>query len=401
MAQKAVAEVAVVVTKTRTLFKQSLRYSLLAGLFLVIESFAAVLPEERADLMYHSYDGGGVTIDGPSLLIRKNFEETFSISANYYVDRVSSASIDVTTSGASRYTEERTEYSISSSYLSDKSILSAGFTSSDENDYQAETFFFNISQDVFGDLTTVSLSYSRGNDTVKQNGNDNFQENITKQNYQLGISQILTPNLIVGINYESVSDEGFLNNPYRNYRYFVNALDPSAGYQLAQEVYPQTHTSDALSLRAAYYLPYRAAFKIEYRYFTDDWGIKANNYRLTYTHPFRNNWIFDINYRFYQQNEADFYADIFQNPSNHEKDYRARDKELSHYNTETIGIALSYQLPQFSHWVERSKISLQWDHIAFNYDNFTDLSDTGSITGSEPLYEFDADVLRFFISLWY
>lgn len=383
------------------LLRQVLRCSILTTLLFAINCYAAVLPEERADLMYHSYDGGGVTIDGPSLLIRKNFEETFSISANYYVDRVSSASIDVTTSGASRYTEERTEYSISSSYLADKSILSAGFTSSDENDYQAETFFFNINQDFFGDLTTISLGYSRGNDTVKQNGNDNFKEDITKQNYQVGISQILTPNLIVGINYEGVSDEGFLNNPYRNYRYYVNALDPSAGYQLAQEIYPQTHTSDALSLRAAYYLPYRAAIKIDYRYFTDDWGIKANNYRLTYTQPFKTNWLFDINYRFYQQDEADFYADIFQNPSNHEKDYRARDKELSHYNTETIGIAVSYQIPQFSHLVDRSKISLQWDHISFNYDNFTDLSDTTSITGNELLYQFDADVLRIFISLWY
>ena len=32
-----------------------------------------VLPDDRADLLYHYYDGGGVTIDGPSLLVRKKF----------------------------------------------------------------------------------------------------------------------------------------------------------------------------------------------------------------------------------------------------------------------------------------------------------------------------------------
>ena len=36
------------------------------------DGLAAVLPEERADLLYHSYDGGGAEIDGPSLLVRKN-----------------------------------------------------------------------------------------------------------------------------------------------------------------------------------------------------------------------------------------------------------------------------------------------------------------------------------------
>ena len=32
---------------------------------------AGVLPEDRADILYHLYDGGGVEIDGPSLLVRK------------------------------------------------------------------------------------------------------------------------------------------------------------------------------------------------------------------------------------------------------------------------------------------------------------------------------------------
>jgi hypothetical protein len=56
---------------------------------------AAVLPDDRADVLYHRYEGGGVTIDGPSVLVRKKFAEKYSVSANYYVDMVSSASIDV------------------------------------------------------------------------------------------------------------------------------------------------------------------------------------------------------------------------------------------------------------------------------------------------------------------
>ncbi len=131
-----------------------------------VSAQATVLPEERADAMYHRYDGGGVTIDGPSLLVRKNFRETVSVSGNYYVDNVSSASIDVITSGASQYSERRTEYTVSADYLHDKSLISAGYTSSDESDYTSDTAFFSISQDFFGDLTTLNFGYSRGSDDV-------------------------------------------------------------------------------------------------------------------------------------------------------------------------------------------------------------------------------------------
>jgi len=40
---------------------------------------AAVLPDDRADVLYHRYEGGGVTIDGPSLLVRKKFAEKYSV----------------------------------------------------------------------------------------------------------------------------------------------------------------------------------------------------------------------------------------------------------------------------------------------------------------------------------
>jgi hypothetical protein len=74
-----------------------------AALLLPLLSCAAVLPDDRADVLYHRYDGGGVTIHGPSVLVRKKMAEKYALSANYYVDMVSSASIDVEVSGASEY----------------------------------------------------------------------------------------------------------------------------------------------------------------------------------------------------------------------------------------------------------------------------------------------------------
>ncbi|WP_338043293.1 DUF3570 domain-containing protein [Oceanicoccus sagamiensis] len=373
--------------------------SCLSLLTLSLNLSAAVLPEDRADVMYHSYDGGGVTIDGPSLLVRKDFASTVSVSGNYYVDNVSSASIDVETSGASKYTEERTEYSVTADYLYDKAILSAGYTSSDENDYEAETVYFGISQDFFGDLTTVTLGYAVGDDTVMQNGNDNLQEDVDRQNYRFGISQIATPNLMLNFNYEAITEEGYLNNPYRSYRY----IDPSnsANYLSATEVYPDTRTTDAAAFGGKYFLPYRAVVSANYRYFTDDWDIDAHTLTLGYTHPLKGGWILDFTYRYYQQESAYFYSDLHEFAAVDEKDFRARDKELSEFTTQTLGFGVSYEFQLGnSDTFDKSSINLQYDFIQFDYDNFRDIRGDEAI-GEEPLYDFDADVIRLFFSVWY
>src|SRR5690606_36021966 len=81
-----------------------------AAAFLGSPASAGVLADDRADVLYHRYDGGGITIHGPSVLVRKKFGERFGASANYYVDMVSSASVDVELT-ASPYEEERTQKS--------------------------------------------------------------------------------------------------------------------------------------------------------------------------------------------------------------------------------------------------------------------------------------------------
>jgi len=37
-----------------------------------------VLPDDRGDVLYHRYEGGGVTIDGPSVLVRKKAGKSLS-----------------------------------------------------------------------------------------------------------------------------------------------------------------------------------------------------------------------------------------------------------------------------------------------------------------------------------
>ena len=359
---------------------------------------AGVLPEDRADALYHSYSGGGVEVDGPSVLVMKKLNESFAVSGNYYVDSVSSASIDVVAT-ASKYEEDRTEYSVGADYLYGNSLMSLSYTSSDEDDYEGNTASFGMNIDMFGNMTTVNLGYSYGWDTVGNNLDSSFSEDVDRQQYRVGISQVLRKDLIVELAYEGITDEGFLNNPYRSVRY-CNIPDCSTGYSYQPEVYPNTRTSNAVALRGKYYLPWRAAAHGEYRFFDDDWDIRAHNVEAGYTHTFRDRWIVEAKYRYYTQDSAEFYSDLFSRPN--EQNFMARDKELSSFDSHSVGLNISYDLVRHGwHMLDRVSLNASWDHIWFSYDNFRDVRDTGSAPGKEELYEFDADVLQLFVSAWF
>jgi len=369
---------------------------ILFSLTAALPAMGAVLPDDRADVMYHRYDGGGVTIDGPSLLVRKKFAEKYSVSANYYVDMVSSASIDVVTT-ASPYKEQRTQGSFGFDMLNGKTQYSLSYTNSDENDYTANTASFDLSQDMFGDLTTVSFGYSQGWDEVRKRGDSAFSESVDRRNYRLGLSQIVTPQLMLGFNYEVVTDEGYLNNPYRSVRY----LDSSSanGYSYQPEVYPGTRTSNAIALNARYYLKYRAAVHGEYRYYTDTWGIDANMVEVGYTQPWRKQWIFEFDYRWYDQSAADFYSDLF--PRADAQNFLARDKELSTFTSHMLSLGATYELPPLGwKFIERSTVNLFYDRVLYDYSDFRDVR-KGGVPGTEPLYQFNADVFRIFVSGWF
>lgn len=399
MVQTAVRAVVVVVIKTQIKNAPSFRIQwgvVAAGVLGVcVPLMAAVLPEDRADAMYHSYSGGGLDVNGPSILGRKKIGKKTSVWGNYYVDSITSATIDVVTS-ASQYTEERTEKTAGIDYLHDNTTLSMSYTNSVENDFTANSVNFGVSQLMFGDLTTVTLGYAKGWDVIGQTGAPSFEEEANRQKYKLGLSQVLTKNLLVDLSFETVTDEGYLNNPYRSVRY----LNTPTSYATEREVYPNTRTSHAAAIRALYYLPYRAAIKGEVRGFTDTWGVDAGMAEIGYVHPTKSGWTYELSYRMYSQDSADFYSDLFNGIG--EFKYRARDKELSTYSTQTLGLGATYEFKAHSlGFIDKGSANLFYNRVQIDYDDFHDLRVTGVTPGTEPLYSLSADVIRLFVSVWY
>jgi hypothetical protein len=381
-------------------------------------ALAGVLPEDRADVLYHRYDGGDVTVDGPSILLRKKIGEQVSVSGNYSVDMVTSASIDVKfLSGASEYKEERKQGSVAVDYLRGKSTYNVSFINSDESDYEANTASVGVSEDMFGDLTTVSLGFTRAWDKVFRNvrltdgrrvnqadfGGDRPFRATDHRSYRVGISQILTKNLIVGLNYEGQSHEGYLANPYRAIRTLNIA---GSAVQTDDEVYPRTRTTSAVAIDGRYYLPYRAAVRGSYRFFSDTWGINAQTAELGYTHPWRH-WIFEGSYRYHKQDAADFFLDLFPRPN--AQNFMARDRNLATMKNQTAHLGVTYEFERLPvEWLGKASLNLFVDYIQFDFEDFRDIRDSNPLftsnpvpEGMESLYSEDATVVRFFVSVYF
>jgi hypothetical protein len=386
------------------------RMAALAALSLMCVAGAAVLPDDRADIFYSSYKGGGMDITGESVLVRKKFSEQFSMEANYFIDKVSGASVDVL-SNASVIKDERKQKSLSVDYIHDKTQYNLSYTNSTERDYISNTTHFSLSQDMFGDLTTVTLGFTDSRNKVGENNGTAFRPVVSwlghaeSRSYEGGLSQVITKNLISGVTVEVITDQGFLSNPYRSIRF----LDPTVplGYSLGTQVYPNTHTSTAAEARAKYYLPYRAAASVSYRYFSDTFGIRANTIELGYTQPVSDKFIFEGRLRHYSQNHATFYSDLF-NFAN-QQNFEARDQNLAASTNNTVDAKVTWAFaPQGFLIFKRATTSFDVTRIQFKYSDFRNIrafNDTpagGSFAaGTEPLYAFDAMVYQVYVSLFF
>ncbi len=384
-------------------------------------ALAGVLPDDRTDALYHRYQGGGITIQGPSVLIQKKVTDNFAVNYNWYQDYISSASIDVKLS-ASPYTEKRTQQSGGFQFIHGKSTYSAGYIHSKEPDYKSDTTYYSVSQDMFGDLTTVTMTYKRGWDKVYRDlkdaatgqiindprfGNDDTRgpdisfRDADHRGYAVGLSQILTRSLIMSLNYEVLTDQGYLQSPYRQILYLTPGQ--GLGFKQSAQIYPNTRTSNAGSVELKYYLPYRAAVTGKYRYFSDTWGIRAHTAELGYTHPWQR-LIFDGTIRFYTQTAASFYSDLF--PRIAFQNFEARDRELASFNTYTVGFGATWDFPiPRNRWVNRSTLNLRFDHLLIDYKDFRNALLIGTnvayTPGNEPLYKLNANIVQLFASVWF
>ena len=343
------------------------------------QASAAALPEDKAEAIFHVYDGGGVKATGPALLVRKSLLDRVSLTAQYYVDAVSNASIDVVTT-ASPFKENRTAWDFTAETVVRDTTLTLGLSRSTEPDYVAEGLSLDAAHEVFGGQTTVSLGFTRARDQVGQKGVVGWIDTATHWQYRAGLTQILTPRWLMSANFEAISDSGYLGSPYRAARVFGAAVP---------ERNPRTRTGRAAKLRSIHdtgALISRSSFRAEYRYYWDTWDIKAHTLELGGAKYLGQSYLLDVSLRSYSQGKALFYSDNAQA----ETLYISRNRQLSTFKSTGLSAKLSYTWPGLPAGYD-VKLTGAYELKQFRFSDFTD-------SRTNKPYSYNANVVQVYVS---
>jgi hypothetical protein len=149
---------------------------------------------------------------------------------------------------------------------------------------------------------------------------------------------------------------------------------------------PRTRSSRAAKFRLIGDLGSRDSVHAEYRYFWDNWEVKAHTMELGYSRYFGDKWLADSFLRFYKQDHALFYSDNAQT----ETTYVSRNRQLSSFNDIGLGGKVAYTWRKVPGQYE-VKLNGALEYTRYKFDDFTDLR-----TGS--LYSYNATVLQMFVS---
>ncbi len=240
--------------------------------------------------------------------------------------------------------------------------------SSHEPDYTANTGSLDVTQEVFGGMTTIALGFTRASDTVLQAQLARvLATRASHWQYRLGATQILTPRWLMSANFEALSDDGFLGSPYRVARVFGAAV-PERNPRTRSGARLQDCAWSATSARATPCTSSTATTR-------DTWDIKAHTAEIGYSRYFGDSWLADTFIRYYTQKHALFYSDNA--PS--ETVYVSRNRQLSTFYDAGLGAKLSYTVRKVPGRYDL-KLNGTYEYTRYKFKDFTDVR-TGDLYG--------------------
>lgn len=251
-----------------------------------------------------------------------------------------------TLSGASPETRKQVDLKLSTDYDSESSY-SIGAGISVEPDYLSKFMNVGGKWDFNQKLTTLNLGMSYTSSETKaiidhdanpyifdavdsrfnvpeatleteQFGKRTIHGERTDWGATASVTQILNKTAVIeaGIGYTRTN--GYLGNPYKVVE--VGFIDPDNQLAVPEdslrinfngllEQRPTERNAGTVDLSFVQHIePFDAALHLGYRYFQDDWGIKAHTFTGSWAQPLWDGWTLTPHVRYYSQDAADFYT---------------------------------------------------------------------------------------------
>ena len=186
-----------------------------------------------------------------------------------------------------------------------------------ERDYRSDTASFAMKQDMFGDLTTLSLAFANTIDKVGENNGTACVPVITwlghAQSRSYDIDLVADPHQELDCGREFQRHHGLRDTSrIPTDRFATSIRQPQGLFARQARSIRIPAPAPRFSWRPSTSCPTGPPSPARIRYFRDTWDIVGNTFEIDYTHPISNIWILEGRFRYYKQNNANFYTDLFQ-----------------------------------------------------------------------------------------
>jgi hypothetical protein len=289
---------------------------------------------EAATTVFHEAGGPlSMTVLVPEVNANVAFSDALSMRAGWNADVVSGASVAVVDAPAASVdaissasvADVRHVFGGGLALRDDQSALLANYRYGFENDYRSHGFDVAARTDLFDRNTTAEIAYARSFDRAcdaegaedpvlkgRLDSSDHcFEDDVENREVrdidvhglQLGITQTLTPVLVLQLGASAQIQHGFLANPYR-----AVLIGPTA----AQEHHPENRARYAASLGLRWWLkPLSGALQPMLRVYRDTWHLRALSAELGYEQSFTPWLRLRLRGRIHVQSGAAFYSDDY------------------------------------------------------------------------------------------
>ena len=208
---------------------------------------------------------------------------------------------------------------------------------SSEKDYFARQLGARYHRDFMNEQMNLAVGTSYGWDTIEPLDDDDTNtaaDAKTTFHWNAVATQVLSPSTMVrmGIEYNIV--DGLQHNPYRNVY---------AGGSIVPERHPEHRERRDAFLKLNHYLDNRSSFKLNYRFYTDDWGIASHEMGSKLNQYITRGLFAGYQYRWYTQNSADFYRDAYTTVDGI-GGHRSGDYRMAELSSHLFGFALNFDL---------------------------------------------------------
>jgi hypothetical protein len=222
----------------------------------------------------------------------------------------------------------------------------------------------------------------------------------TIADFLIGVTQVVSRNTLLELNYSYGVSDGYLNDPYK----LVSVVDAAGNladsgifapgtinYPYVYENRPDSRQRNNLFFRVAHHLT-EDVIHFSYRYFWDDWGISSNTFDLKYRYEMGRSYL-QPHVRYYMQEAADFYrhnlelgSDVDATTGEVLVKEVSSDSRLMKLTGTTLGLKYGYALSK------NSELSLRGEFMNQTFDD-------GDVPAGEETPDLDAVILNVGYSL--